>query len=126
PLLAQPSPPLRVRPAPPEVGAELVADHPRALARQAEGAPAADAPARSGAHAHFAREQRAHRIVLRAPALPRPARECQLKGRAARRVFAAPGGLVKTAAVDRIIFLIGAPRSGTTLLARMLGAHSMI
>ena len=28
--------------------------------------------------------------------------------------------------MDRIIFLIGAPRSGTTLLARMLGAHSMI
>jgi hypothetical protein len=27
---------------------------------------------------------------------------------------------------DRLVFLIGAPRSGTTLLARMLGAHSMI
>jgi Sulfotransferase family len=27
---------------------------------------------------------------------------------------------------DRLIFLIGAPRSGTTLLARMMGAHSMI
>ena len=27
---------------------------------------------------------------------------------------------------DRLIFLIGAPRSGTTLLARMLGAHSAV
>jgi hypothetical protein len=27
---------------------------------------------------------------------------------------------------DRLVFLIGAPRSGTTLLARMLGAHSQI
>jgi len=27
---------------------------------------------------------------------------------------------------DRLVFLIGAPRSGTTLLARMLGAHSMV
>jgi hypothetical protein len=27
---------------------------------------------------------------------------------------------------DRLVFLIGAPRSGTTLLARMLGAHSAI
>jgi hypothetical protein len=27
---------------------------------------------------------------------------------------------------ERLVFLIGAPRSGTTLLARMLGAHSMI
>jgi len=27
---------------------------------------------------------------------------------------------------ERLIFLIGAPRSGTTLLARMLGAHSAI
>src|SRR5436305_1109329 len=27
---------------------------------------------------------------------------------------------------DRLIFLIGAPRSGTTLLARMMGAHSAI
>ena len=27
---------------------------------------------------------------------------------------------------DRLIFLIGAPRSGTTLLARMLGGHSAI
>jgi hypothetical protein len=27
---------------------------------------------------------------------------------------------------ERLIFLVGAPRSGTTLLARMLGAHSMI
>jgi hypothetical protein len=27
---------------------------------------------------------------------------------------------------DRLVFLIGAPRSGTTLLARMLSAHSMI
>ena len=27
---------------------------------------------------------------------------------------------------DRLIFLIGAPRSGTTLLARMLSAHSQI
>ena len=27
---------------------------------------------------------------------------------------------------DRLIFLIGAPRSGTTLLARMMGAHSLI
>ena len=27
---------------------------------------------------------------------------------------------------DRVIFLIGAPRSGTTLLARMLSAHSLI
>jgi hypothetical protein len=27
---------------------------------------------------------------------------------------------------DRLVFLIGAPRSGTTLLARMLSAHSMV
>ena len=27
---------------------------------------------------------------------------------------------------DRLVFLIGAPRSGTTLLARMLSAHSLI
>jgi hypothetical protein len=27
---------------------------------------------------------------------------------------------------DRLVFLIGAPRSGTTLLARMLGAHSLV
>jgi len=27
---------------------------------------------------------------------------------------------------DRLVFLIGAPRSGTTLLARMLGAHSAV
>lgn len=27
---------------------------------------------------------------------------------------------------DRLVFLIGAPRSGTTLLARMMGAHSQI
>src|SRR5262249_50231499 len=27
---------------------------------------------------------------------------------------------------DRLVFLIGAPRSGTTLLARMLSAHSQI
>jgi len=27
---------------------------------------------------------------------------------------------------DRLVFLIGAPRSGTTLLARMLGAHSQV
>lgn len=27
---------------------------------------------------------------------------------------------------DRLVFLVGAPRSGTTLLARMLSAHSMI
>src|SRR5437879_9569341 len=27
---------------------------------------------------------------------------------------------------ERLIFLIGAPRSGTTLLARMLGAHSAV
>ncbi len=27
---------------------------------------------------------------------------------------------------DRLLFLIGSPRSGSTLLARMLGAHSQI
>src|SRR5437870_12583520 len=27
---------------------------------------------------------------------------------------------------ERLIFLIGAPRSGTTLLARMMGAHSAV
>src|SRR5207249_772151 len=27
---------------------------------------------------------------------------------------------------ERLIFLIGAPRSGTTLLARMMGAHSAL
>src|SRR5262249_5689095 len=38
---------------------------------------------------------------------------------------AAEGALV-LGMEDRLVFLIGAPRSGTTLLARMLGAHSMI
>jgi hypothetical protein len=34
--------------------------------------------------------------------------------------------LTAAAMQDRLIFLIGAPRSGTTLLARMLSAHSMV
>ncbi len=33
-----------------------------------------------------------------------------------------PGGLVQ----DRLLFLIGSPRSGSTLLARMLGAHPKV
>src|SRR5207245_7668893 len=111
-----------------EVATDVVDDDLCPLARQRERDTAADAPARSGDHRHFAREQRAHRTVLRAAALTRPARECQLKG----RISAAPGALVGVIAVgkdclqDRLIFLIGAPRSGTTLLARMLGAHSTI
>src|SRR5207253_4395013 len=68
-------------PAPAEVAADVVDDDLRALARQRERDTAADAPARAGDDRHFAREQRAHRTILRGAALTRPARECQLTGR---------------------------------------------
>src|SRR5262249_7460179 len=45
---------------------------------------------------------------------------------AARAVDARRGRMTNGSMQDRLIFLIGAPRSGTTLLARMLSAHSQI
>src|SRR5213075_3405605 len=45
---------------------------------------------------------------------------------ASRPTASRPGAPRRREMQERLIFLIGAPRSGTTLLARMMGAHSAI